>query len=189
MRGEPIGRLTSLHLQAVEGFSRIVGQADGRWHQPSPCTNWDAGQVVEHVIGFHDVLILRPLNAKPERPREGHAQRWLVTIPAIASVLRDASEDRRMEAPESKPIDLVRLLPMLTTDVLVHTWDLAAAIGVDPVLDLEACIVSYERVRCNKEHLMASGMFATPVPVADDVDIATKLIAFLGRDPAWVQGT
>lgn len=179
-------QLIAFHAHACEGFSRVVEQAGGQWHQPSPCTDWDAGAVVEHMIGFHDVLILRPLDAKPARPKEDHAKRWQVTVPAIVSALRDASGDRHVEVPESTSIDLVRLLPILTTDVLVHTWDLGQAVGVNPDLDLELCRVSYEAVRPNEERLRASGMFATPVPVADDADSATKLIAFLGRDPAWV---
>ena len=36
-----------------------TGTGDGRWDRPSPCADWDARGVVEHVIGFHEVLVLR----------------------------------------------------------------------------------------------------------------------------------
>jgi len=44
-----------------------------------------------------------------------------------------------MATPAPSDADLSRLLPVLTTDVLVHHLDLARAVGVDPQLDPELC--------------------------------------------------
>jgi hypothetical protein len=64
------GEIARRHLRVCARFSDAVGAADGHWRQPSPCAKWDARGVLEHVIGFHDVLMLRPLAVKPDRPRE-----------------------------------------------------------------------------------------------------------------------
>ncbi|EUA42201.1 mycothiol maleylpyruvate isomerase N-terminal domain protein [Mycobacterium xenopi 4042] len=56
-----------LHLAVCRRFGDAVRAADGKWQRPSPCEGWNARDVVEHVIGFHDALLLRPLGLKPER--------------------------------------------------------------------------------------------------------------------------
>ena len=121
----------------------IVHQADGAWDNPSPCTEWDARGVVEHVIGFHDVLLLRPTGTKPQRPKDDPVARWDVTGAAIRTAIDRAATQPTSADDPSQP-DLARLLPMLTTELLLHSWDLARAVGVDPRLDSGLCEASYE---------------------------------------------
>jgi uncharacterized protein (TIGR03086 family) len=68
-------------------------------------------------------------------------------------------------------------------DVVVHTWDLARATGLDETLD--ATIVSEMLVGMQPmdEMLRESGQYGPKVEVADDADDQTKLIAFTGRNP------
>ena len=49
------------HLAVCRRFGESVRAANGKWDRRSPCDVWDARGVLEHVIGFHDVLLLRPL--------------------------------------------------------------------------------------------------------------------------------
>lgn len=69
-----------LHLAVCRRFGDAVRSADGKWDRLSPCVGWDARAVLEHVIGFHDVLLLRPLGLKPERPRDNTQRRWELTF-------------------------------------------------------------------------------------------------------------
>jgi hypothetical protein len=57
-----------LHMAVCRRFGETVRSADRKWNRRSPCEAWDARGVLEHVIGFHDVLLLRPLGVKPDRP-------------------------------------------------------------------------------------------------------------------------
>jgi hypothetical protein len=97
--------------------------------------------VLEHVIGFHDVLLLRPLGIKPDRPHDEPRQRWELTPERIVEALnRDGLLEGVIEVPPvggnpATRLDAAKLLPRLTQDVLVHTWDLAHAIGADDCLD------------------------------------------------------
>ncbi|BCO35690.1 hypothetical protein [Mycobacterium heckeshornense] len=77
-------------------------------------------------------------------------------------------------------------MPRLTRDVLVHTWDLARAVGADDRLDPNWCALFFGQLPAEPDALRASGMFAAPVAVDDDTDIQSRLLARLGRDPAWV---
>ena len=179
----------SRHLRACAGFSKVVGQAHGQWDSASPCPEWDARVVVEHVIGFHDALLLGPLGAKPHRPREDTAVRWSVTVSAIVAVFDEIGASTLASVRAATGQELRDLLPMLTTEMLVHTWDLACAVGAERTLNADLCEAAFELARSNQEQIGASGMFATPVAVAEDASVADKLIALLCRDPAWPVST
>ena len=161
------------HRNACAAFSAIVARGDGHWSNQSPCPDWDARGVVEHVIGFHDELLLGPTGITPMRPQDDPIARWALTVSAIDAAMDVASSND--------------LLPALTAEVLAHTWDLAEAIGVDPQLDTELCEVSYDFMRANEEQMRASGLFGSAAPVPHDADAASQLVAFLGRDPEWTR--
>jgi uncharacterized protein (TIGR03086 family) len=165
------------HRQACDGFTAAVRAAAGHWDVPSPCTEWDARDVLEHVIGFHDILLLRPLEAKPSRPKDDPQARWALTVDALFEVL-----NRRAVLDEKRR----SLLGVLTTDVLVHTWDLGKAVGVDVTLDARLCQIGLARALANEEQFEGSDMFGPPVPVADDAGVQDRLLGFFGRDPSWL---
>jgi uncharacterized protein (TIGR03083 family) len=166
------------HLAACAGMSAVVARVGDRWGRPSPCEAWDARAVLEHVIGFHDVLVLLPAGTKPRRPRDDPEARWAVTVEALRGTLA-------AQEPE--------VLPMLTTDVLVHTWDLSRAAGVPHGLDAGLCASAHRAALAHAEALAASGMYAPPVHAAtgpaegtgEEPDPVAALVALLGRDPGW----
>jgi len=168
--------VVSDHRQSCEGFTAVVRVAAGHWDAPSPCTQWDARGVLEHVIGFHDVLLLRPLEAKPSRPKDDPEARWAATVEALFEAL-----GRPGVLGEKR----VSLLGVLTTDVLIHTWDLAKAVGVDVTLDPRLSHIGLERALANRKQFEESDMFGAPVPVPDDASVQDRLLGFSGRDPRW----
>ena len=180
-----------LHLAVCRRFGSAVRSADGRWDRQSPCTAWLAGDVLEHVIGFHDVLLLRPLGLKPDRPRDEPQSRWELTYNQLEkAVSQQDLFERVVEVPavgQNAPtrLDARKLVPRLTQDVLVHTWDLARAVGADDSLDREWCAHFLEQLPADVDALTASGMFAPPVIVADQAGPQARLLARLGRDPSW----
>ena len=68
-------------------------------------------------------------------------------------------------------------------DVLVHTWDLARATGLDESLDADEVHRLFEGMEPMDEILRQSGHYGPRVEVPDDADEQTKLIAFTGRRP------
>jgi uncharacterized protein (TIGR03086 family) len=164
------------HRRVCDGFTVVARSVGDHWGAPSPCTEWDARGVLEHVIGFHDVLLLRPLGAKPARPKDDPEARWTVTVHALFDALsRPEVLDARRQS----------LLGTLTTDVLVHTWDLGKAIGVDVTLDPRLCQMGLERARANREQFEQSAMFAPAVSVPEEARAQDRLLGFFGRDPRW----
>ncbi len=165
-----------LHLAVCRRFGQAVRSADGKWDRPSPCDAWDARGVLEHVIGFHDVLLLRPLGLKPDRPRDDPEVRWQLTYVALTDAFQSGAATQ---------MDAGNLIPALTRDVLVHTWDLARAVGADDRLDPAWCELLYAGLSADPQALSESGIFNAPVAVPAESDGQSKLLARLGRDPAW----
>jgi len=157
------------HRRACDGFARVADAVrPDQWDRPTPCAGWDARALVEHVIGFHEILLLRPMGVRAHRPRTDPAARWAATKRALFDALTEP----------------VAVLPALTTDVLVHTWDLARAADLPPGLDSELCATAYDELRAN-DLPRDTGMFEPAVSVPADADAATCLVAFYGRDPGW----
>lgn len=173
------------HRKACDGFSAVVAQGTGLWTSPSPCTEWDARGVVEHVIGFHDELLLRPTGTSPTHPDDDPIARWAATAAAIDLAMEVAAADGSGDQPNRSDVNLDRLLPALTGEVLAHTWDLAKALAVDPNLDAALCQVSYNFLRANEDKVRATGLFGAAVPVPGTADAASQFVAFIGRDPGW----
>ena len=69
------------------------------------------------------------------------------------------------------------------SDVAIHTWDLARAVGADEELDTELVEAVWTVFEPQKETLAASGLYAPPVPLPDDAPLQQRLLAVTGRDP------
>jgi uncharacterized protein (TIGR03086 family) len=70
-----------------------------------------------------------------------------------------------------------------TNDVFLHTWDLARATGQDERLDPGKCAQLLDGMLPMDQALRASGHYGPRVDVADDADVQTRLLAFIGRKP------
>ncbi len=179
------------HLRVLRRFSDAVDAVDDRWGVPTPCEEWDARDVLEHVIDFHDVMLLEPLGLQPHRPDDDPEERWAATVDALEIVLsrRDLFdgpiEVRETDDAPAATVDAARLVPMLSPDVLVHAWDLARAVRADDQLDPELCARFLAQLPTDLDALAATGLFGPAVAVADGSDVQLQLLARMGRDPHW----
>jgi uncharacterized protein (TIGR03086 family) len=180
------------HLAVCQRFGESVRAANGKWDRRSPCDAWDARGVLEHVVGFHDVLLLRPLGLKPDRPHDDPQLRWELTYGALEKAFESGRRlfERVIDIPElqgnpATRLDARAMMPNLTRDVLVHTWDLARAVGADDRLDARWCELFYAALPSDPRALSVSGMFDAPVAVGDQPNVQSKLLARLGRNPGW----
>jgi uncharacterized protein (TIGR03086 family) len=170
------------HRSACLGFEHVVDAVDGRWDRPTPCADWDGRGVLEHVIGFHEVLLLRPLEIRAHRPKDDVPGRYKATQRAIFEAIDQPPDGR---------VDLDALLPALTIEMLVHAWDLGRSVDLDPALDPALCEAALQTVEKNAAAFGASGLYPPPV-VTTGTAARDRMLALLGRDPAWAppaQGT
>lgn len=162
-------------------------QADA-WDNPAPCEGWVARDVVRHMVEwipgfFSGTLVLTTADA-PSVDRDP-AGAWEALSDALQAALDDpevAAREFEMQQGRYRVDDAIARFCI--GDVLVHTWDLARATGLDETLDADEVHQMFEGMEPMDEMLRKSGHFGTArVPVPDDADEQTKLIAFLGRQP------
>jgi hypothetical protein len=65
--------------------------------------------------------------------------------------------------------------------VLVHTWDLARAVGGDEQLDAAAVAGAYDGLKPMDAMIRRPGVFGDKIE-RSDVDMQTEFLAFLGRE-------
>ena len=181
----------------AERFRRIAGRfteltRDVRpdaWEQPAPCAGWTARDVVRHLVQWVPAVIGRsgiPLADGPNVDADPAAA-WAHLADTLQRALDDPTvAARTFDAGPPGMLTVEAAIGMLVTgDVLVHTWDLARATGLDEQLDAITVGEMLAGLQPMDAMLRASGHYGPKVEVADDADEQTKLIAFTGRNPAW----
>lgn len=187
----PMTELSVLFQRAADGFAKHVHAiTDSQWHDETPCDEWDVRMLVNHVTV--EQLWVPPLaegaNVADIGDRFDGDQLGANPIAAWDAALLASSNafgapgalaGTVMLSSGERPTS--EYCWEMTTDALIHSWDLARGIGGDETLDAELVELVYERTLPYAEHLQETGMFAPPVPVPDDAPLPTKLLALFGR--------
>jgi uncharacterized protein (TIGR03086 family) len=170
-------------------FSERVRGAQ-HWDAPAPVAGWVARDVVAHLIDWLPAFL--SAGAGIELPRgapvdEDPVAAWQVHCDAVQALLDDpATGTRVLTNPHIGTLPLDRAIDQFyTADVFMHTWDLARATGQDERLDPDFCADLLSGMEPLEEVIRSSGQYGPRVEVPSDADPQTKLLGFIGRDPAW----
>jgi uncharacterized protein (TIGR03086 family) len=156
---------------------------DGAWDNAAPCEGWVARDVVRHMVEWMPSMVLPDAPAGPSVD-DDPVGAWEAMSDAIQVGLDDpevAARDIEMRMGTFSYEDTVGTF--ILGDVLVHTWDLARATGLDETLDPDEVHRLFEGMEAADEAMRSSGHYGPRVDVADDADEQTKMIAFTGRTP------
>jgi uncharacterized protein (TIGR03086 family) len=167
---------------------RVCGVAPGDWDNPAPCDGWVARDVVRHLVEWFPGFLKAGAEIElPQGPpvEEDPIAAWTAHSEAVQALLDDpATPTRVLRNSHIGDIPLDQAVDMFyTTDVFMHTWDLSRATGQDERLDLDKCAQILEGMLPMDETLRSSGHYGPRVAVAEDADVQTRLIAFMGRVP------
>ena len=180
----------------AERYRRVAGRftervnevPDRAWDNPAPCEGWVARDVVRHLVEWIPAFLTSAGGpALPTGPSvdDDPAGAWAALDRGIQSLLDDpvasASEISHPRAGTHRLDDAIGTF--FLGDVLVHTWDLARAAGLDETLDPEVVHDMLIGMEPLDDMLRASGQYGPRVAVAADADEQTRLIAFTGRTP------
>ncbi len=176
-------------------YKKVAGQftqranavPDDAWDNPAPCEGWVARDVVRHLVDWIPGFFAS--NASLELPAgppvdEDPARAWEVLSAGIQAALDDpeiAAREFEMRMGRYTIEDAVATFCI--GDVLVHTWDLARATGLDETIDAGEVHRMVEAMEPIDDLLRQSGQYGPRVDVPDGADEQTKLIAFTGRRP------
>jgi uncharacterized protein (TIGR03086 family) len=177
----------SLHQTAHDEFSRRLAAVTD-WSAPTPDTDWNTHQLVQHVIEEQQWV---PLLLEGRTTRDAHPLIRPLGDDLIAEWHRysDAAASAWAKADPETPVHVSygtitahEYLREQVSDVTIHTWDLARATNTSDTLDARLIAAVYTVFEPQKDTLEASGLFASPVPVPGDAPLQSRLLALTGRD-------
>jgi uncharacterized protein (TIGR03086 family) len=177
------------HRRVAGAFTVTVeGVAPEGWDLPAPVDGWVARDVVGHLVRWFPAFLEGSVGITlPDGPpvADDPAGAWRTQTDAVQALLDDpATADREHDFPHISRMPLGQAIDMIYTgDVFLHRWDLARATGQDETLDPDKCAAMLEGMLPMDDALRQSGQYGPRVEVADDADVQTKLLAFIGRTP------
>jgi uncharacterized protein (TIGR03086 family) len=174
------------HRQIAGGFTdRVKGTRS--WDDPAPVPGWTARSVVDHLTSWFPAFLEGGAGIELPKADPDPVTAWQAQTNAVQALLDDpATAGRMLSNPHTGDVPLDQAIDRFyTSDVFMHTWDLARASGQDDRLDAEFCAAMLEGMQPIEELIRSSGQYGPAVPVPADADPQTKLMAFIGRDPNW----
>ena len=183
--------LFALFERAVGGFTAHVhATRTDQWHDDTPDDDWDVRMLVNHVAV--EQLWVPPLvegktvadvgdSLDGDQLGSDPVATWDAAVAAsLAAFGAPGALDGTVQL-SSGERPTAEYCWEMTTDALIHSWDLARGIGATDVLDPELSQLVYDRTLPFAEELQKTGMFAPPVPVPADSPLQTRLLAIFGR--------
>lgn len=195
--------LVDRFLAAGAGFERRLHAVQfAQWSWPTPCTDWNVRQLVNHMTrgNLNYVNLLRGGDAAEfVRLRDADALgadpvgAYSRSVRVCAEAFGEPGALQRVLDYPLGPVTGRQALAVRITDSVVHTWDLARAVGGDESLD--AGLVAWI-----DRHLgtIYAGLPETPTAadtthrffaaaegvLADTASAQTRLLHRMGRTPA-----
>lgn len=179
----PAGRYRRV---AAQFDARVHAMPDDGWDRPSPCEGWVGRDIVAHLVGWvPDVIGKSGIEFAMPDPLTDPIGAWTALDATLQAALDDPDVAARVfDAGPPGELTVESAISMLVVgDVLIHTWDLARAGGLDERLATDVVSEMLIGMEPLDEMLRASGHYGPRVYVDDDADDQTKLIAFTGRTP------
>ncbi len=182
--------------EIADRYRRVAGRFTARvnevtsaaWELPAPCEGWVARDVVRHLVVWVPAFLAASGGpAIPSGPSvdDDPAGAWSALNTGIQDLLDDpvvaASEINHPQAGTHRLEDAIAMF--FLGDIVVHTWDLARAAGLDETLDADVVHDMLVGMEPLDEILRSSGHYGPKVEVPAGADEQSRLIAFTGRQP------
>lgn len=173
------------YQRVSSGFDAAVqAVTPDRWSAQSPCEEWTARDVVAHVVGNHRGLLAGIRGGQPvplgadEDPKEawGEVRRAMIDVTGDPEAMA-----RQVDGPTGQMAAGEVIGRFVAMDVLVHTWDLARAVGADESLDEDLVRPAYEALKPMDAMIRQPNVFGPKLAPPPDADLQTEFLYFLGR--------
>ena len=172
------------HRLLAEQFLNLAGGVPD-WDAPTPVKEWQTRDVVEHLRWLPDMLAGMGVDLQIPQADSAVDQLRAQTV-RVQEVLAGPRGEQVIDTPMLGALPMAQVIDSFyTTDLFLHAWDLARGSGQELVLDEDFASRAYEGMVGMGPALHESGQFGTPQPVAEDASVQDRLIAYIGRDPAW----
>jgi uncharacterized protein (TIGR03086 family) len=183
--------LLEQHARAVAEFgSRVHAVRPDQWDASTPCPDWDVRALVNHLV--NEQLWVPPLMGGATVADVGDAldgdvlgddpaAAWDAAAAAATAALNaDGALDRVVHLSFADVTGDVYAWQLIG-DLAIHAWDLARGIGADDTIDADLAADVIVKLTPDVATYAEFGLFAAPLPVADDAGPQARLLALTGR--------
>ncbi|MGW7236839.1 TIGR03086 family metal-binding protein [Streptomyces sp. NPDC054804] len=192
--------IRDLDRRAVVRSAEIVAEVrSDQWDVPTPCAGWTLRRLLAHMTAQHlgfaaaaggetsdaSVWEEKPL---PD-PGRAYADAVVTVLDAFAA---DGVPAREFWLPEIHPkvrFPAARAISFHFLDYVVHGWDVAASLGIPAAYDADlldaAAEVARTEVPDGPGRERPGAAFRPPLTLTGRESAEDRLLAVLGRDPAW----
>lgn len=181
-----------IYARCSTGFTQHVHAVDGRWSAPTPLPGWDVRELVHHLV--HEERWTPPLLGGATIEEVGHrfdgdllgddpvAAHDEAAAAALAAVRADGAVDgvAHLSFGDHPAREYVM---QLAADHLVHTWDLARALGRDATLDAAAVAAVLDWFGRTEDLYREMGVIGPRVEVPAGAGAQDVLLGRFGRTP------
>lgn len=198
---DDVAVITERYRRRADAFEALVrGVPADRWGNQSPCADWDARGVVQHIIDMHHVMFRPPLDRQPSPGPsidDDPLGAFLAARADVEALLADPEVAATVcDTPTGPQTVAQHIDGVPSADMPNHGWDLARATGQDDTIhpgDVEEAWAGLTAIPAEMlEKFRTPGAFGPGVevfgpelPVPADAPLQARLLGFMGRDPNW----
>jgi uncharacterized protein (TIGR03086 family) len=159
---------------------------------PTPCRDWDVRTLVNHLLQVVRALDLagrgEPVPGElweRDLMSGGGSGRFDDEVRGAVAAWADPAAWERTVTMGGGGMPAAFVATMLTSDLVIHGWDLARATGRDYRCDDAAAELTHRFVAETGEQGRGMGIYGAPVPIGADAPPLDRALALSGRDPQW----
>jgi uncharacterized protein (TIGR03086 family) len=180
---------------AADAAARTVANVDAsQFGRPTPCNEWDVHALLNHLILWTSYSL--EARANGESVGQDLIDHDFAADPGFAATYR-AQLDRALTAwadPATwersldvmgSPMPAADIAALNLAEMVLHSWDLAAATGQRYEVGDAVAAAALEAVEANAVLFREFKGFADPVEVPPATSVLDRVLALSGRDPAW----
>jgi uncharacterized protein (TIGR03086 family) len=175
---------------AYEHCAKVIADVDdSQLAWPTPCADWDVRATIDHLIGATWMFTLANQGeavAEDARGADDNPQAALTDAAAANAAswrAPGAFDGERVFPFGAFPADAAAMMNL--AEVVVHTWDLSLALGVDATIDPGVAVMLDDFYRpISLDPYRAHGAYGAEVRVDENASAAERLLARLGRRSA-----
>ena len=173
--------LIEQYFDLVARFGEIVS-AGGDWSGASPCEEWTARDVLDHVVDTQRSFLEQRGAAVGGRPDGTPEQVWAGHVDAVRRVLADhafATEEYDGYFGRTSVADT--LANFYGFDLVVHRWDLARGLGQDAAFTEQEMDALETAMAGFGDMLYSDGVCKPALDAPADAPRQERLLARMGR--------
>lgn len=170
-------------------FGNAVEQLDkDDWGRPSPCVEWSARDVLEHVLASEAEAVTK-VGLSIDRSvdvDQNPIDAWAEVRGGMQAILDDPAQSGLTYESFGKPTTLSDTVDQFFCfDLIVHRWDISRAAGGDISMDPKDIDAGNTFLDSMGQMFYDYGASAPALPMPDDASPQDALLGRAGRDPQW----